>query len=178
MIKRLKRKKARLHSKKGMSLVEILVAVTIIVIVFGGTIGAMANGYSTTMYNAKDNSSAVKCSSINDIIISGIKNLKLANNEEFEEYFFGEGRNPNTDEDNSVRAALMEFDTEVQYVEPDQFTNSDVSLRYTLVPNVSLPVDPGDTGEIIYVQGVRIKTAVESIGGTVFNYSFVPYGLS
>ena len=54
MIKRLKRKKARLHSKKGMSLVEILVAVTIIVIVFGGTIGAMANGYSKWEERARD----------------------------------------------------------------------------------------------------------------------------
>ena len=60
----------KIRSKKGMTLVEILVGVTIVVIVFASTLGAMVTGYTTTLFNADENRSAVLNSSVNEIVLN------------------------------------------------------------------------------------------------------------
>ena len=51
--------KKKMKSKKGITLVEILIGVTIVVIVFASTLGAMVGGFTTTMYNSDENRAAV-----------------------------------------------------------------------------------------------------------------------
>ena len=60
MKKRIRKKIPKLRSKKGMTLVEILAGVVIIVIVFGATLSAMTNGFSSTLRNATANRDAVE----------------------------------------------------------------------------------------------------------------------
>ena len=180
MKKRLRHNKARLRSKKGMSLVELLVAVTIIVLVFGGTVGAMANGYSSTMYNAQKTIDAAEGVSLNDVIFEGIENQYFTSEDECKKYFFGTGgtKNPNTDATNSIHAAAKTVDENVKYVPKDTFPSSDptVVLQYTIVTDSHSNVTVTGLGTK-EVKGVTIKTAVKTVEGIVTNTSFVPYGL-
>ena len=184
MKKSFKRKKSGLRSKKGMSLVEILVAVTIIVIVFGGTVGAMTTGYTTTIYNANDNANSVKSASLNDVVFSAIKNLNFEDKKSCDEYFFGTStppKNPNEDTANAVTAAVKSFDSSVMYVSPSEFLNPSATIKaktdmiYTIITGASLDVQKSG-GSPTSVEGIQIKTAVESTSGTMINTSFIPYG--
>lgn len=162
-----------------MSLVELLVAVTIIVLVFGGTVGAMANGYSSTLYNAQKTIDAAEGVSLNDIIFEGIENQYFESADECNKYFFGTGgtKNPNTDPTNSIHEAAKSVDSGVRYVTSADFpsTDSSIVLQYTIVTDSRSNVSTGLGSK--EVSGVTIKTAVRTVEGIVTNTSFVPYGL-
>ena len=62
--------KRKIKSKKGLTLVELVVGVTIVVIVFASCLGALVSGYTTTMYNSDQNKASSLNESLNDILIS------------------------------------------------------------------------------------------------------------
>ena len=69
----------KIYSKKGMTLVEIIVGIAIIVIVFAGTLGAMVGGYTTTVKNADQNKVASENKALNEILMDTIGKLGFAN---------------------------------------------------------------------------------------------------
>ena len=74
MKKRVKKKFLVFRSKKGISLVELIVGIVILVMVFTSTLTAMTNGYTDTIFNADTNRHAVEGGSLNEIIMqSAIK---------------------------------------------------------------------------------------------------------
>ena len=72
--KKMRKKIPKLRSKKGLSLVELIVGVTIMAMAISSAAGAIVTGYKTTIDNAIRNEAAVKCASVNEIIMKAIKN--------------------------------------------------------------------------------------------------------
>ncbi len=181
MRKRLLRKLHRTKSKRGLSLVELIVGVTILVIVFGGTMSAMANGYTDTLYNAQQNKGAADGASLNEVIMEAVKAKGFADEEECAEYFAGD---PNMDDTNAIHAAALEVDRElvqgderkkVRYVAYDRFPLPDFERQYTIITDAQSTVDGTFLSERT-IEGVEIRTAVKTVKGWVINKSFVPYG--
>lgn len=81
------RQKIPKASKKGMSLVELIVGVTIIAIVLASAAGAIVTGYKTTMDNAERNKVAAISSSMNEVIMKAVKNCGFNNRHEASKHF-------------------------------------------------------------------------------------------
>jgi len=145
MRKRLLRKLHRTKSKRGLSLVELIVGVTILVIVFGGTMSAMANGYTDTLYNAQQNKGAADGASLNEVIMEAVKAKGFADEEECAEYFAGD---PNMDDTNAIHAAALEVDREL--VQGDErkrcvmwpMTGSRFLISRGSIPSLRMPRAP------------------------------------
>lgn len=175
MKKRFRKKIPRFNSKRGMSLVELVVGITIIVIVFGATLSAMTNGYSTTIYNAEVNKSAVGGGSLNELLFQSVSKLDFYNEEAAQEYFFGVGntKDPNSDSENAVHAAALSYDESIKYVSPDEFPLQNVDVQYTVELNSSSKVTDGSNQHTI--KGIKVQTYVASSRGSLVNNSFIPY---
>ena len=158
----------RMKSKQGLSLVELIVGVAIMVIVFGATMSAMANGYSDTLYNAEQNVGAAGGASVNEVIMAALQNQQFATEEEFDEYF---AINPNDDENNSVHAAALSISPEIKYVPYDQFPKNEegYETQYTIT------TDSNTVAGTRSLKGMEIFTAVKTTKGWIRNSSFVAY---
>jgi len=75
------------RSKKGMSLVELVVGVTIIAIVLASAAGAIVTGYKTTIDNAERNKVAAISASMNEVIMKAVKNCSFNNKHEASSHF-------------------------------------------------------------------------------------------
>ena len=181
MKKRTRQNIPKLRSKKGMSLVELIVGIVIIVIVFTATLTAMTNGYTTTIYNADVNKNAVSGGSLNEIIMEAVSKQQFeskAGENGAEKYFFNNGnKTPNTDSSNAIHAAARMIYPDVQYVSPDDFPDSTIENQYTINLDAESDVEKkvGISAKA-KIKGIEIKTSVTSVKGTVINSSFVPYG--
>ncbi len=175
MKKRLRQKIPKLRSKKGMSLVELVVGITIIVIVFGSTLSAMTNGYSTTLYNADVNKSAVEGGSLNELLFQSISELGFYDKAEAQEYFFGAASNksPNSDPGNAVHAAAKTFDSTVLYYDKNVFPAAGVETQYTIDLDASSKVQKG--AKQYTIKGIYVQSYVYSSRGSLVNHSFIPY---
>lgn len=167
MKKRLRQKIPKLRSKKGLTLVEILVGVVIIVIVFGATLSAMVHGFSKTLRNADTNKSAVEGGSVNEVIMEAIKKQKVADEIAAETLM--------STSDNPVHAAANAACNGIVYVEnPSDFPKSEYDNQYTIVFNASSDVTTTSAKKPTIKQ-MEIITSVMSSDGTVINRSYVSY---
>ena len=191
MEKLMRQKIPKLRSRKGMSLIELVVGITIIVIVFGATLSAMTNGYSNTIYNAEVNQTAVEGGSVNEVMAQALKNLGFEDKAACEKYFFGGSgsavKDPNSDADNSVHAAGSEiinstFDgpiasipesRKLKYVAPDVFPSADFENQYTIITNAKSNIKNG--AKSYEIKGVILKTSVTNVRGKLTNSSFIAY---
>ncbi len=185
--------KSKIRSKKGMSLVEILVAVAIVVIVFASTLGAMVSGYTTTVYNADENRAALLNSSANEIIFSTFKKMKISDSATalslVEELENNMSTPPGADQDTlamAVASAINEKVPGAVFVPPTppaaaggEYTISfadGVECQYTIIPDVSAPLSFNEPGrDDLEVVGIKIMTCFETAKGNVISESFMPY---
>ena len=112
MKKYLRQHVPRKNSKKGLTLVEILVGVTIIVIVFGATLGAMTQGYSGTLRNADEDKAAAIASSVCDTVATSIKKLGMTDGDELQSYF-----NDHSPDNNAVILAATTVVSNINYLD-------------------------------------------------------------
>lgn len=171
--KRLMRRSGRMRSKRGLSLIELVVGVTIMVIVFGGTMSAMANGYTDTLYNASENADAAKCATINEVVMTTLQEKQFANINEFNEYFGTHSVNIADSNNAFYAAANASVGGGVRYCSTisgeHQFPDSAFSMQFGIFPNAYSFVDGKQ------IKGMEIKSAVKTVKGWVINKSFVPY---
>ena len=86
--KKMRKKIPKFRSKKGMSLVELIVGVAIMAMAISSAAGAIVTGYKTTIDNAVRNEAAAKCASLNEVIMKGIKNCEFEDKDAADSYFF------------------------------------------------------------------------------------------
>lgn len=164
--------KKKMKSKKGITLVEILIGVTIVVIVFASTLGAMVGGFTTTMYNSDENRAAVLNASLNEIILNTITKMNITDSDKAEEELeYIQSGDPTA---SPILAAVVATVPEATYVPAGTEFEPNIDFQYTLLPNTELPMDAG-TAEPMSVNGIYIKTRFESASGPLIYESFVPF---
>lgn len=167
MKKRMRQKIPKFHSKKGMSLVELVVGITIIVIVFSSTLSAMTQGFTDTLYNAQVNKTAAEGGSLNELMMEAAIRKELTSKSDVEALF----TNGQPNADNTIDAAAKSFMSDIEYVPAADFPKANVANQYTIYTDVGQPVE----GTASNVKGIEIQTLVTSIKGTLLNRSFVAY---
>ena len=181
MKKKMRQKIPKFRSKKGMTLIEILVGVFIIVLVFGATLSAMTNGYASTLYNASANKYAVEGESANEIIMQAIAKQEFTSATDAQTML--------NSSDNPIDHAAKTVVSDIVYVDSSDFDSSDAENKYTVVftgdDTESLVNRNEKLSEADYkkgrkldefkVKGMIIKTSVTTASGVVRNISFVPY---
>ena len=183
--KKMRKKIPKLRSKKGLSLVELIVGVTIMAMAISSAAGAIVTGYKTTIDNAIRNEAAVKCASVNEIIMKAIKNCDFYDSDEAEKYFFkkkqGDGPtatfltlDPNTNADDSVYQAGKSKFSDLYYNSSTVFPDDTHDLQYQIDINAVENLT-ADGVEDIEMKGIKIKTAINVPDGYVEIFSFVPY---
>ena len=163
-----------------MTLTEVLVGVTIIVLVFGATLGALVNGYHSTMNYSRENNAAVECSSLNEIIMKAVRTQNFK-----DKSVADAGLSPSDSIFRQIDDLVKQSRSDIRYVNnadfyKDSSTTSDA--RYTYDTNATLKVE-SDTGAGAVtvnpangeIKGIMVKTAIKTPSGTVINTSFVPY---
>ena len=115
--------KNKIRSKKGMTLVEIVVGISLVVIVFASCLGAMVGGYTTTIYNSDENRVAVLNGSLNEIIVSTIHNYGPVNSESVERLVGGATSplNPAIKDNVEFDDSRLGTTTSATYVKPEDF---------------------------------------------------------
>ncbi len=169
MKKRMRQKIPKLYSKKGMSLVELVVGITIIVIVFGATLSAMTNGFTNTLYNAEVNKNAAEGGSLNEIMMETAVRQEFYDAASVEALYL----NGAPTADNAIHAAAQSVVPSIQYVSPIEFPKKGIENQYTIKTNASSTVTKGTTPAT--VKGMEIQTLVTNVKGTLVNKSFVAY---
>lgn len=177
-----KKLRKKLHSKKGLTLVEILVGVTIVVIVFASTLGAMVGGFTTTMYNSDENKAAILNASLNEIIMNVVGEMNVNDSDAADDLIMDvESGDPSA---SPIIAAVSAAVPEAKYVpatidgsgNPTVVFSDDVDYQFSLIPNVSFDLDThSPTGETVAVKGIQIKTKFASASGDIIYESFVPF---
>lgn len=168
-------KKRKLRSKKGMTLVEIIIGVAIIVIVFAGTLGAMVSGYTTTVKNADQNQVDAENKALNEILMDTIKKLDFSDADDAAacvSALENSGALESSGADNNATAIKTVAEKKcsgIKYVKSGDFPDENIDYQYTLITDQSPKANSKD------IPGVIIKTAMKSSAGWVINQSFVPY---
>lgn len=178
MKKRIRKKIPKLRSKKGMTLVEILAGVVIIVIVFGATLSAMTNGFSSTLRNATANRDAVEGESANEMIFQAIVKQNFSSSDAVDKPMGGQSYKSNIDEYMETGAALAaakSVDPDMEYVSKDKYDEDDSYSKFTVEYPVDTTVDRNLGNKNPIISGIVIKTAVKTASGYVTNVSFVPF---
>ncbi len=184
----MRKKIPKFKSKKGLSLVELIVGVTIMAMAISSAAGAIVSGYKTTIDNAARNEAAVKSASLNEVIMRAIKNCDFEDEDEARKYFFVNPSDssltisPNDNTNDSVMQAgktLFPADAGVPnsglvYYASDDFPSAQYDVQYQLdISAVEKLVATGAAD--IEIKGIKIRTAVLTADGFVEVTSFVPY---
>ena len=160
--------KNKIRSKKGMTLVEIVVGIALVVIVFSSCLGAMVGGYTTTIKNADENKIAVLNASLNELLVNTVRDLKLT-----------ESAVSPTGEINDARITetVTEYLPSALYVKPSEYPKNDVSVdfQYTIAPVVDDKTALTKGSEKSLIKGIVIKTCFNSSKGANTYQSFVPF---
>lgn len=173
--------KKKTRSKKGLTLVEILIGVSIVVIVFSSTLGAMVGGFTTTVNNSDQNRAAILNSSLNEIIMNTVIKMQITEDSADDRMMDIESGDPAL---SPILAAVSAAVPEAKYVpatvdgsgNPTVAFAEGVDYQYTLLPGTDLPIDTGAGGATTNsVKGIAIKTRFESADGGLIYESFVPY---
>lgn len=175
MEKRMRQIIPKLRSKKGMSLVELIVGITILVIVFGATLSAMTNGYSNTIFNADVNKNAVEGGSLNELMAQMVKKQDFADENTCKKYFFGDtvAKDPNSDATNAVHITAQGLFSDIRYVPYSSFPSDAYENQYTIKTDAVYNVKSG--AKTYKIKGVEIITSVTNVRGKLTNSSFVAY---
>lgn len=195
----LKKKKMirKCRSKKGMTLIELLVGVTIVVIVFASCLGALVNGYTTTMYNSDENRAASLNESVNELIGNMVNKMKISNSEEAADFIDElsglsdpDEIDPSDYDDSNGQALIFAVSRQIPdivYVpatlksgSTNEYTyefNNNVSYQYTIIPDTETTLNPiaGSGNDPYTVSGFTIKTCFESAAGPITYESFIAY---
>lgn len=177
MKKRMRKKIPKLRSKKGMTLVEILAGVVIIVIVFGSTLSAMTNGFSSTLRNATANRDAVEGESANEMIFQAIVKQNFSKTDG-DPNPLNENHITNIEKYMKTGAALAAAQSvvpDIVYVDNEQYDSDDSYSKFTVEYPVDTTVDRNLGNKNPIISGIVIKTAVKTASGYVTNVSFVPF---
>lgn len=186
----MKRKFRIKNSKRGISLIELVVGITLVVVVFASCLGAMVGGYTTTLYNADETRMASLNASLNEMILNNLSGRTQSDIEKLidkrqdaqddpTKFSPADVRLKNIINDNIKAADGVGLETAV-YVSPENFTappekdGVDYSVRYTLVTDTVSQINTGGT-KPVEITGVWIRTCFESAKGPTFYDSFVPY---
>ncbi|MDD6488616.1 MAG: prepilin-type N-terminal cleavage/methylation domain-containing protein [Clostridia bacterium] len=170
-------KKKKFRSKRGMTLVELVIGIAIVVIVFASTLGAMVGGYSTTVNNADENKVAAQNAATNEVIMRTLKSLQWESADDANDCLDAlRAGNPASDDAAAAinaAATIYAADTHtyigMQFVDSGSFPSDSVDYQYTLLEATS-QVDGKD------ITGTVVKTAMKtSTSGFVINESFAPY---
>ncbi len=171
MKKMMRQKIPKYRSKKGMTLVELLAGVVIIVIVFGATLSAMTNGFAVTLHNAATNQYAVEGESVNEIILQAISKQEFSDG--------ADARLKIEANNNPIDVAAKSVVPGIKYVKYEDFESSSEEDRYTVKfdakTTVSSAVLSGRKQLNYAISGMEITTHVTSSTGVVRNTSFVAY---
>ncbi len=156
------------NSKKGMSLVELLVGVTIIAMVMGSTSGAIVMGYKTTVDNAAKNQAAARSASLNELLMYGIKNYDFIDSTDVQDHLLDL-----TDANNAVHNMAVSVFPDVQYSVDADYPDSHYDLQYNIDPDAEEILQGTSSATI---KGIRIRTAAATPdGGFAEIVSFMPY---
>ncbi len=169
MKKRMRQKIPKIHSKKGMTLIELVVGITIIVIVFGATLSAMTNGFTNTLYNAEVDKTAARAGSLNEVMMEAAVKQGFASATDVNALY--PSGSPKAD--NPINQAAVSVEPTIEYVQPHLFPAKDKEFQYTIVVNTHSKLKKG--GSEYEINGIEIRTVVNSVKGTIYNNSFVAY---
>lgn len=179
-------------SKKGMTLIEILVGVTIVVIVFASCLGALVSGYTTTMYNADENRASAMNESLNELIGNLVGKMGISDSDDALDLYDGINdikENGSEDYEDTYSEAIVESVDDMmpgavyvkaEAVNPDaedtdytvEFPNGE-SYQYTIIPSTNTVLTKDDKPYTI--SGITIKTCFESAAGPIIYESFIAY---
>ncbi len=178
----MKKKKIMMkNSKKGLTLVELIVGVAIIAIVFSSTLGAMMGGFTTTVNNADQNKAAIINASVNEIIVNTILDLRLKetsvsatgeiNDVRITDSITELFSNFNQDEN------IVAYAGDATYVKPSEFPKDNAGeFQYTIIPvtddSSALSKTATDKKSI---KGMIVKTYFNTLRGSNIYQSFVPF---
>ncbi len=177
-----KKKKLNFRSKKGVTLLELVIGIAIVVIIFASTLGAMVGGYTTTLRNADQTKVASLNAALNEVIIYTLENKQVAAESDVTDLVtMGSTQSP-------LKGALEGIFTDAanrpKYVEPASYpiTNTNnpnyADYQFTLVTTQSTSIDRtllGAATPSLELKGVYIKTCFQSASGPINYESFVPY---
>ncbi len=169
MKKRMRLMISQRNSKKGMSLVELVVGITIIVVVFGATLSAMMNSFANTVYNADMDKTAVGASSVNELMMEAAVKKMFSGADDVNAMF----TNGQPNDSNTVHTAALTVIPEMEYVLPNQFPQDGVDNQYTIVTDAKSTTSRLSSSSSI--KGITIRTLVRGSNGTLYNESFVAY---
>ena len=185
--------KQKIKSKKGLTLVELVVGVTIVVIVFASCLGALVSGYTTTMYNSDQNKASSLNESLNDILISILGRMYYTDEDDVEELIDGiveeMANQDGTISDSNSQAVVQLVRNqipEIEFVAPEKDGENYVvhfpdgkSYQFSLIPCPTTTVSYDDPDKTPYsLGGVIVKTCFESASGPIIYESFVPFATS
>ena len=162
-----KLKRKRTNSKKGVTLIELVIGIAIIVIVFASTLSALTGGYTTTVNNANEDQEAAKCSSANEILMSTLNDLKITSKDDLDSKLAAAT-------DPITTAVVVKFGPSIKYVAPSAYYSSTEDMKYTIEPDKTTTISGGLPGSNA-VSGMIVKTSFRTSTGYVYNESFVPY---
>ncbi len=195
----LKKRKKRMDikSKKGLTLVELVVGVTIVVIVFASSLGALVNGYITTMYNSDENKASALNASVNEIVLNTVKRMNIEKEEaldaldlvdditeDMSEMRSGTGEIEDKVSQALVQAVMVQVPDAVFIAPEEGSTPGDYvvhfpdgeTYQFSIIPETRTTMDLSDQGkDDVAFDGITIKTRFESANGAFTYESFVPY---
>lgn len=141
-------------SKRGMTLVELVVAIAIVAIVFAGTMSALVNAYTSIIYNSSDEKASHIAEGIVDKVSESIKGL--------------------TNDDDVIAAApSLESENDAVYVNnlsrifnfPDNTVTDDAQFTIRKINNDMDTMAP--SGQVTSMEGYEIIAAVRTPRGYV-----------
>lgn len=192
-----KKTRIRLRSRKGMTLLELLVGITIIVLVFTSTLGAMVGGFKTTIYNADDNKVAVLNSSTNEVLMNTVRKMQFREKSEVlqeitkiknMQNYTGGGTPP---AGSVIHSSIIASVPEARFVEAKYDSTKktysvefnmdqkakESSYQYTIFPETKTKLKRSKpaTKTEVEVDGITIKTCFMSSSGPLIYETFVAF---
>lgn len=167
----MKTKKKFYRSRKGMTLVELIVGMTIIVVVFSGVVWGVAHGYATTINNVTVDSASAKSQSVTDDVTTHLNLYKISSAADFD---INVTSGMATTTIRQMIADEVYNMTGAVYVDPSDFTNdTSKDPQYTIIMDYGTTITEGATTTTI--EGCVVKSAVLSTEGFIVTTAFVPY---
>lgn len=148
-------------SKRGMTLVEIVVAIAIVAIVFAGTMSALVSAYTSILYNSTDAQASHEAEGITDKVMESIKGKA-------------------TDADILAIISTIETENDATFVDrlstptadfPDDSITGDKQFT---IEKITTPLETrSPDGSLITVEAYRVSVAVRSPGAYIRNSGVV-----
>ena len=163
-------KKKFYRSRAGVTLVELIVAITIIVIVFTSVVYAFANGYSSTVSNVNVDAASAESQGITDAVMEAVSIYQLSSSVTLS----------STMSDSNTIANHIASDiydsTGATYVDSSVFPDSDGDdMQFTIIEGQTATTTNTTDATKQDIEGCIVKSAVLSVDGFIITEAFVPY---